>query len=101
MIASFSILPICGGCSLSGEVAKALEVVERSGLPYKLTAMGTELEGSWEQVMNVIKQCHDRLAKDNERLYMTIAIDDRRGGQGEIAGKVQSVEKKVGHALKK
>ena len=43
MIAWFSIAPDDGSGSCSGHVAKALHLIEESGLTYKLGAMGTEV----------------------------------------------------------
>ena len=96
MIASFSIFPIGRGVSVGSEVAKAVKIVEDSGLPYRLTPMGTVIEGSWERVMGVIKRCRDRLRRDNERVYLTISIDDRKGASGRIRKKVESVERRLG-----
>ena len=36
-----SMLPIGGGESLRGPAAKVLDIIDRSDLPYQLTAMGT------------------------------------------------------------
>ena len=96
MIARFTIFPVGRSVSLSSEVAKAVRIIEKSGLPYQLTAMDTELEGSWDAVMAVIKKCRDRLRRDNKRVYITIAIDDRKGARGRLKGKVTSVMAKVG-----
>lgn len=62
MMVEFSIVPIGKGASFSASLAKALEIVDKSSLTYRIGPMGT---------------AHH--------------IDD----------KVTSVEKKVGHPLKK
>jgi len=46
MLVEFSITPIGRGESLSEDVARILDLVDRSGLNYKLTPMGTIVEGS-------------------------------------------------------
>jgi uncharacterized protein (TIGR00106 family) len=58
MIVEFSIVPVGRGEELAGLVAKVLDVVDRSGLPYQLTSMGTIVEGNWDDVMGLIKDCH-------------------------------------------
>lgn len=108
MIANVSIFPVGRGVSLSAYVAEALEEVHKSGLDYRLTAMGTILEGEWDEVMKVIKKMRDRLRKDSERVYLTISIDDRadkpacrQAGAGRIEAKVKSVESLLAKNLKK
>jgi uncharacterized protein (TIGR00106 family) len=101
MLAMFSIIPMNKGESLSNEVAKVINLVDRSGLKYQVTAMGTLVEGEWEEVMNLIKLCHDIVRKGSERVYTRISIDDREGATGSIISKVASVEKKIGRAISK
>jgi len=52
-----SMTPLGKGESVSAYVAKVVDVIDRSGLPYVLTPMGTIVEGeSWEEVMEVLRQ---------------------------------------------
>ena len=100
MVANFSIVPIGKGSSLSTQVAEVLKIVSESGINYKLHSMGTVLEGNWDNIFKLIKKCHKKILKDSDRVLTTITIDDRKGRTGRIAGKVQSVKKKVGKKLK-
>ena len=100
MIANFTIVPIGKESSLSARVAEVLKIVSDSGIDYKLHSMGTILEGDWDEIMRLIKKCHKRILKDSDRVLTTITIDDRKGRTGRIAGKVKSVEKKLGKKLK-
>ena len=95
MITEFSITPIGSGVSVSSAVAKAVRVVRDSGLPYALNPMGTVVEGSWGEVMDVIRQCHDALLKDHERISLVIKIDARRGSAPGMAAKVSAVEERL------
>lgn len=45
MVVEFSVVPVGGGEELAGPIARILDLVDRSGLPYRLTAMGTIVEG--------------------------------------------------------
>lgn len=101
MIAQFSIVPLGVGVSVSQYIARVINIVDESGLPYKLHAMGTIVEGDWDQVMALIKKCRDILMDEVERLLIDIKIDDRKGVTGRIEGKVKSVEEKLGRTLKK
>jgi uncharacterized protein (TIGR00106 family) len=100
VLAEFSIWPMDKGESVGAYVAGALDVVDRSGVPYRLGPMGTCLEGSWEQVMGVIGQCFQKMAQDCGRISCAIKIDYRKGHTGRLDGKVQSVEKRVGRKLR-
>ena len=100
MIVNFSIVPIGKESSLSAKVAEVLKIVSESGISYKLHAMGTILEGDWDEIMRLIKKCHKRILKETDRVLTTITIDDRKGRTGRIAGKVKSVERKLGKKLK-
>ena len=101
MIANFSVVPIGEGNSLSSQVAEVLKIVDESGINYKLHSMGTILEGDWDEILGLIKKCHERMLEDLDRVLTTITIDDRKGKSGQIVGKVQSVERKLGKELKK
>ncbi len=101
MIANFSVVPIGEGNSLSSQVAEVLKIVDESGINYKLHSMGTILEGDWDEILELIKKCHERTLEDSDRVLTTITIDDRKGKSGRIVGKVQSVERKLGKELKK
>jgi len=96
----FSISPLGVGESVSQYVAKAVDVVDKSGLNYKLHAMGTEVEGDLEQLLAVLKQAIDAVAADCDRVSVVAKIDVRKGHPGAIDAKVQSVEKKLGRTLK-
>ena len=99
MIAEVSIIPIGREVSVSPEVAKVIKIIDQSGVPYMVNPMGTVLEGEWDQVMDLVKRCHQEVFKDNERVYTKITIDDRKGKTDRIHGKVASLEAKVGKKL--
>jgi uncharacterized protein (TIGR00106 family) len=88
------------GESVGAYVARALDIVDRSGLPYKLGPLGTCIEGEWSEVMAVIQKCYEALAADSHRIACTVKMDWRRGQAGRLESKVASVEKAVGRPLK-
>ena len=100
LLAEFSIWPMDKGESVGAYVARALEIVDKSGLPYKLGPLGTCIEGEYEPVMRVIQQCHEALLKDCNRVTCTVKMDYRKGAGGRLEAKVRSVEEKVGRKLK-
>jgi uncharacterized protein (TIGR00106 family) len=100
LLAEFSIWPMDKGESVGAYVARALDIVDRSGLPYKLGPLGTCIEGEWAEVMAVIQKCHEELAKDSNRIACTVKMDWRRGQSGRLSSKVEAVEKTLGRKLK-
>ncbi|HSI32638.1 MAG: MTH1187 family thiamine-binding protein [Phycisphaerae bacterium] len=101
LLAEFSIWPMDKGESVGPYVARALDIVDKSGLPYKLGPLGTCIEGEWAEVMAVIQKCYEALAADSNRIACTLKMDWRRGRTGSLDGKVASVEKALGRELKK
>ncbi len=104
MIAQLEIVPLgTGSAGVSGHVARVVRLIQASGLPYRVGAMGTVIEGDWTAVMKVIKKMREKLLKRSKRIYITIAIDDRQGERRRrlIESKVKTVEQILGKALKK
>ena len=99
LLAEFSIWPMDKGESVGKYVARALDIIDRSGLAYKLGPLGTCIEGEWPAVMAVIQQCYEELAKDSNRISCTVKMDWRRGQAGRLESKVQKVEEVVGRKL--
>ena len=101
MLVEFSIFPISSGVSLSKYVARSIEIIQKSGLPYKMNPMGTVIEGEYDEVMDLVRKCHMRMRRDNDRVVTIIKIDDRKGRKGRLDGKITSVQNKVGFKIKK
>lgn len=91
--------PMDKGTSLSKYVARSLEIIADSGVPYRLGPMGTCLEGEWDEVMAVIARCHERMSADCERITCSIKLDIRRGPGGRLASKVEKVQRVLGREL--
>lgn len=100
ILLEFSMSPLTKGESVGEYVARSLEIIEKSGLPYRLNPMGTVIEGPWDDVLSVVKACLLRMAKDCDRVSTTIKIDYRKGHKGRLTSKVASVEKRLGRKLK-
>lgn len=92
MLAQFSIFPVGAKEALAKDVAKIVDLIDKSGLPYKVGAMGTVVEGEWNEIMALIGKCHRAMRRTNRRVYTSIVIDDRKGARNRLAGKVQDVE---------
>jgi len=92
MIAAFSITPIGTGESVSAAVADAVQLVRESGLPNETNAMFTNVEGEWDDVMDLIKRCVMKVAEGAPRVSVVIKIDHRPGVAGALRAKVEAVE---------
>ncbi len=99
MLASFSVAPIGVGEELREHVAKVLDVIDKSGLPYRLGAMQTTVEGEPDEVMALIMKCHRLMLEGAPRVLTHIAIDDRKGASGRLEGKAKDVESVLGREL--
>ena len=95
VLIDFSIFPLDKGASLSPYVARAVRIIEDSGLPHRFGPMGTSVEGEWDQVMGVLGECFEDLRKDCDRISMNIKLDYRKGPGGRIEGKMTSVKKRL------
>ena len=99
VLLEFAMAPGGKGESVSPYVARILDLIDRSGVPYQLTPMGTILEGDWDQVFGVVKACFDELERDCPRISMNLKMDYRQGGQSRMASKIDAVERKLGRSL--
>ena len=61
VIADLCVVPLGTGLSLSSYIAEVERVLARRGLQTRLHAYGTNVEGEWEEVMDAIREAHERL----------------------------------------
>lgn len=101
MLIEFSVIPVGVGESMGDQIARVLKIVDESGLPYKANPMGTVIEGNWDEVMAIVKKCHQEVIKNSPRIVTSISIDDRPGKPNRITEKLKSVEKRLGKEIKK
>ena len=100
VLLEFSMSPLGKGESVGSYVSRSLEIIDKSGIDYRLNPMGTVLEGEWEEVLDVVRQCYERMKRDCHRISCTIKLDYRKGHKGRLDGKVASVEKRLKRKLK-
>ena len=100
ILLEFSMSPLTKGESVSKYVSRSLDIIDQSGLPYRLNPMGTVIEGSWDDVMSTVKACWERMREDCDRISTVVKIDYRKGKTGRLASKIESVEAKIGRKMK-
>lgn len=82
--------------SVSKYVAEALKVLEKEGIKYELTSMGTIVEGDLDKILDLVKKMHETVFdKEVQRVVTIIKIDDRRDKPLSMEGKVKSVRDKL------
>ena len=72
VLLEFAMWPLGQGESVSPYVARTLDIIDRSGLAYQLTPMGTILEGEWSEVMAVITACFEQMRSDCPRIELNL-----------------------------
>lgn len=96
MIVAVSISPSAadetGGVAES--VAEAVRIIRESGLPCETNAMFTNIEGEWDEVMDVVKRAVLKVAETSPRVGLVLKADIRAGHDaGELRGKVERLER--------
>lgn len=99
VLLEFSMSPFDKGESVGQYVARSLDIIDKSGLPYQLTPMGTIIEGEWDEVMAVVTACFERMKQDCNRVSTSIRIDYRAGPGGRLKSKIAAVESQLGRKL--
>jgi len=99
VLLEFSMYPTDKGESVSDYVKRSLEIIDDSGLPYRLGPMGTTLEGDWDEVMDVVRRCYLAMAVDCGRIACQIKLDARKGPGGRLEAKVATLRAKTGRDL--
>ena len=96
MIAEISFVPIGVGTSLSRYIAVVIKNIEKSGLKYQLTPMGTIVEGEWNEISKLIDYSHNLIFEMGiERIITNIKIDYRLDKKSSMQDKLDSVKKKM------
>ena len=100
VLLEFSMSPLGKGESVSKYVSRSLDIIDKSGVAYRLNPMGTVLEGEWDEVFGVVRKCYERMKKDCNRISCSIKVDFRKGHSGRLVSKVASVEKTLKRSIK-
>jgi uncharacterized protein (TIGR00106 family) len=93
VLVAFSVAPSGSGDSVSEAVAAAVRVVRESGLPNETNAMFTNIEGDWDEVMEVVRRAVEAAGAGSSRVSLVLKADIRAGVTGALTAKVGSVER--------
>jgi len=102
VLLEFSMFPTDVGESKSEFVSEVVKCVRDSGYDYQLTPMATIVEcPSMTEALNLVKDCYEVLEqKDCNRIYSVLKFDIRKGKEGRLTQKVQSIENLIGEVNK-
>ena len=94
MIVAFSVSPSGGDPDggVSEAVARAVKVVRESGLPNSTNAMFTNVEGEWDEVMDVVKRAVEAAGEGSARVGLVLKADIRPGFSDQLEAKVDRIE---------
>ena len=67
-----------------------MDVIRESGLKHRLCPMGTVVEGSVEEILELVKACREAIFKAGaKRVVISLRIDDRLDKPLTIEGKMR------------
>lgn len=96
VIIDLCVVPVGVGVSVSEYIAACLEIIRQAGLTHTLHAYGTNIEGEWDDVFDVVRRCHEAVhAMGAPRISTTIKLGTRTDREQTMEEKVQSVQDKL------
>lgn len=99
MLMELTVIPLARRGSISADLAELIDFIDKSGLPYRVTAFGTLIEGTWEQLMDIAKKCHAAIRKKTDRALILIRLDDYADRTDLLTTAVAHVEDHLGHSV--
>jgi uncharacterized protein (TIGR00106 family) len=101
-LAEVNVIPIGTPTSSIGDwIAEAVRVLEKEGMKYELSPMGTLVEGKTSDILALVRKMHEAaLKKGINRVVTTVMIDDRRDKEVTMKSKVAAVKKRLRASVK-
>lgn len=105
VLLEFAMFPTSDNCrdgsSVSKYVSKIIDAIDKSGVNYKLTPMGTVVETqTMREALDIIELAYNQLS-ECDRVYSSLKFDIRKGKENRLVTKIDSVEKRIGKSVKK
>jgi uncharacterized protein (TIGR00106 family) len=94
MIADLTVLPIGRSPHISTLLAEILQDIRDQDIRHQLTATGTSLEGTWDQIMQAAKRAHSIARKQTPHVVTLLKIEDDAEASNPIESNVNSMERK-------
>lgn len=91
-LVAVAIAPCGTGDEMADEVAEVVRVIRESGLTCRTNSMFTEIEGEWDEVMQVVKDATFVLANKGIRTEVVLKADIRPGYENTMEGKLERLD---------
>jgi uncharacterized protein (TIGR00106 family) len=91
MLAELRLTPVDSNVSFARLIADLVPILADSPIHYRVHAMGTTIEGGIDDILGVVRRCHEASRARAERVLLELSIDDRATGAGEIERSVEQV----------
>ena len=103
VLLEFSMFPTSDECregsSVSKQVSKIIDVIDRLGVAYQLTPMGTIIETqTMKEALDIVALAYEQLS-ECERVYSSLKFDIRKNSTNRLKTKITSVEKNIGRSI--
>jgi uncharacterized protein (TIGR00106 family) len=99
VVAMLSVAPVIEE-SMAGEVAKAVDALERFDVSYETNPMGTVIEAEdVGTLLDAVEAAH--LAVEADRVSTFLKIDDKRAEDIRAREKVEAVERELGREARR
>lgn len=103
VLLEFSMFPTSDNCregsSVSKQVSKIIDAIDKSGVSYKLTPMGTVVEThTMREALDIIELSYEQVS-ECDRVYSSLKFDIRSGKKDRLTTKIESIEEKLGKSV--
>jgi len=96
IIADMNVVIIGKEISISKYVSTCIEILRRKGLKTKIHALGTNIEGEIDQLLQAIGECHEKIHEMGaNRILTSVKIASRTDRKQSIEEKIESVREKL------
>ena len=95
-----TVLPLGRSVSVSSDIADLIGFIDQSGIPYQATAFGTLVEGTLDQLMNIVKKSHELIRAKAPRAVILIRLDDYADRTDLLTTFVAHVEQHLGRDVR-
>lgn len=93
-LVNLQLIPVGTEVSVSRYIAACERAIEESGLIYQLHANGTNIEGEWDDVFEVVRRCHEVVHEMGApRIHSMVSVGTRVDKDQSLEDKVVSVQR--------
>ncbi len=101
VLLEFSMFPTDVGESKSEYVSKIVDMIDKSGVSYRLTPMSTVVETETiDEALQIVKNSYEILEPYSNRVYSSLKFDIRKESKDRLEGKIESVQDKLKRQVK-